>query len=141
MASVGKGARMKGANFEREIAHLLTESTKLPFKRGLGQTRAGASEQADVFTPVFDDIHIECKRQIRCNIKDAIRQGKADIKSSLQERSLIVITKDDREEMLVTMPYRDWIILFNAWLADRLAGENNASIQKQGLSTSSDATE
>jgi hypothetical protein len=137
MASPGKGARLKGHNFEREVAHLLTEDTGIPFKRGLGQTRAGASEYPDVYTPVLKDIHIECKRQIRCNIKEAIRQGKYDIKSSLQDRSLVVISKDDREEMLVTMPYRDWIVLFNAYLSNRLANgegeELDASLQEQSI--------
>jgi hypothetical protein len=120
MASPGKGARLKGHNFEREVANLLTENTNIPFKRGLGQARAGGSENADVYSPLLEDIHIECKRQIRCNIKEAIRQGKHDIKTSLQDRSLVVITKDDREEMLVTMPYRDWIVLFNLYVASRL---------------------
>ena len=144
MSVSGKGARSKGHNFEREVANLLTENTGVLFKRGLGQARAGGSEVADVYAPVLKDIHIECKRQIRCNIKEAIRQGKTDIKNSLQERTLVVITKDDREEMLVTMPYRDWIVLFDLYLATRIVrGEaefTDETLQEQNIPLPGDAS-
>ena len=142
-ASIGKGARKKGHDFEREVAHLLTEETGIPFKRGLGQARAGGSEYPDVHSPLLENVHIECKRQVRCNIKEAIRQGKGDIKSSLKDKSLVVITKDDREEMLVTMPFRDWIILFKDHITRQIITEPqsaNATLQEQNLPLSSSSS-
>lgn len=55
MASRGRGARIKGANFEREIAKLFTERLGRDFQRGLGQTRGGGSEVADVETTDEDN--------------------------------------------------------------------------------------
>jgi predicted AAA+ superfamily ATPase len=111
MASRGKGARAKGASFEREVAKLITEKTGLAAKRGLGQARAGGSEVADV---EVDHIHIEAKRHIKCNIKAAMKQAIAD--SQNKNKPPVVITKDDYEPILVTMLFDDWVQLFNSYL-------------------------
>lgn len=58
MASRGRGARAKGANFERSLAKIITESTSIEARRGLAQTRGGGAEVSDVEMP---KIHIEAK--------------------------------------------------------------------------------
>lgn len=115
MASRGRSARQKGAQFERDIANYFTEHTGIEFKRGLAQTRGGGAEVADVTAtiPLPKPLHFELKRQQRCNIKAAYAQAKKDAPS---EAMCIAITKEDRAETFVTMRLEDWLSFFQAWL-------------------------
>ena len=112
MASRGRGARTKGAAFERELAKYFTENTKLTAKRGIGQTRSGGSEVSDVDMPI---IHVEAKRHKRCNIKAALRQAIDD--ANINGKIPVAITRDDRADILVTMKLDDWIDMFNSFIA------------------------
>lgn len=114
MAKPGRGARLKGANFERHLAKLLTEHTGIKFKRGLGQTRKGGDEIADVYSEDVPGIHIEAKRHIKCNIKGALRQAEGDIGD--KDKFPIIITKDDQKDILVTMKFNDWVEMFDLYL-------------------------
>ena len=114
MAKRGRGARLKGANFERELAKIFNAKFEnLNAQRGLGQTRGGGEEIADV---EMDYIHIEAKRHKRCNIKAAMRQAIEDCKS--KDKLPVVITKDDREPILVTMHLEDWFVIFKSYIKD-----------------------
>lgn len=111
MASRGRGARAKGANFERELAkYFNSHLTDCNAQRGLGQTRGGGEEIADV---EMDHIHVEAKRHKRCNIKAALNQAITDCKS--KDKLPVAITKDDRKPILVTMLLDDWIELFKCY--------------------------
>jgi Holliday junction resolvase len=110
MASRGRGARIKGATFERQLAKYFTEHTDFEAKRGIGQSRSGGSEVSDVDMPI---IHIEAKRHKRCHIKAALKQAIED--ANINGKIPVAITKDDREEILCTMLLDDWIHLFNAY--------------------------
>lgn len=111
MASRGKGARTKGANFERELAKIFRDALDLEAKRGLGQTRGGGEEIADV---EMEFLHIEAKRHKRCNIKSALKQAIEDSKT--KEKLPVAITKDDREPILVTMLLDDWMKLLKYYV-------------------------
>jgi len=114
MASRGRGARLKGANFERELAKIFNAKfTDINAKRGLGQTRGGGEEIADV---EMDHVHIEAKRHKRCNIKAAMRQATEDCKT--KNKLPVAITKDDREPILVTMHLEDWLTIFESYIKD-----------------------
>ena len=113
MASRGRGARAKGANFERWIANYLTEETPLEARRGLAQTRGGGAEVSDV---EIDYIHIEAKRHKRCNIKAALEQAIND--SSANGKIPVAITKDDRKDILCTMLLEDWVKFFKAYIEE-----------------------
>mgnify|MGYP006161612883 CR=1 FL=1 len=113
MASRGAGARRKGAQFERDLANLISDRTGVEAKRGLGQTRAGGEEVSDVDMGI---VHIEAKRHIRCNIKAALRQSISD--ANVNGKMPIAITKDDREPILCTMLFEDWILFLNAYLKE-----------------------
>ena len=114
MAKRGRGARIKGAAFERKIAEELTALTEFSWKRGLGQTRRGGAEVPDVHCDDLKHIHIEVKRQKQCSIKAAMRQAVGDVEES--GKLPIVITKDDRQPIYVTMRFEEWVDLFNAYL-------------------------
>lgn len=111
MASRGRGARAKGANFERELAKKIREQVDIAAERGLAQTRGGGTEVADVH---MDHIHIEAKRHKRCNIKAALRQAISD--SHSKDKLPVAITKDDRQPILVTMLFDDWVEVFKAYV-------------------------
>ena len=111
MASRGKGARAKGANFERWLANYLTETTPLEARRGLAQTRGGGAEVSDV---EVDYIHIEAKRHKRCNIKAALEQAIND--STVNGKIPVAITKNDREPVMCTMLLDDWTKFFIAYI-------------------------
>src|SRR5690606_15391046 len=98
--SVGRRSRNKGATFEREIAHAL--QTLWPgAKRGIGQARLG-SEVADVEgTPFW----AECKHRKRVSISAAYRQAV----EATDGRPVLVVTREDRQPILVTMTLADWL--------------------------------
>lgn len=106
MSSRGAGARQKGANFERWLAKYLSEHTQLTWERGLGQTRGGGQEVADVVSEELPWLHIEAKNQARCNIKAAMKQAVEDCRP---EQCPVVVSKDTRDEVLVTMRLDDWL--------------------------------
>lgn len=111
MASPGRGARNKGAAFERHIAKTLTEATGLLWQRGLSQSRGGGRESSDVGCDMFPGIHIECKNHMVTNIKAAYRQAVEDCEGST--KIPVAITKDTRTDILVTMKLEDWIQFLN----------------------------
>ena len=133
MASRGRGARVKGFQFERDIAKIFTDTTGVEFKRGLGQTRGGGADVPDVVpedNALADRIHIECKRQKVCSIKGAMKQATDDVAKRIEQTPEtnpmpIVITKDDRKDILVTMQLNDFLLLFKEWHA--ATGKNNDS--------------
>ena len=63
---------------------------------------------------MFDDYRFEVKRQIRPNIKAAMAQCIKDIKDAGRsgDQRPIVVTKADREPIMVTMLWEDWLELF-----------------------------
>lgn len=114
MTTRGKGARLKGANFERYLANYIKEHTPLEAARGLAQTRGGGAEVSDVSV---NYIHIEAKRHKRNNIKAAMVQAIND--STANDKMPVVITKDDRKPILCTMLLDDWLKFFNAYIKVR----------------------
>lgn len=112
MTKRGRGARIKGANFEREMAKKLSEALGVEFKRGVGQTRGGGAEISDVVSEDLKWIHFELKNQQRCNIKAALRQAIEDVSKS--EKIPVAITKDDRSDILVTLLLDDFLGILRA---------------------------
>ena len=113
MTSRGRGARIKGASFERSLANLLSKETSYEFKSGLGKTRCGATERPDVYSEELPMLHIEAKRHKKVIIKRALQQAIEDARPGALP---IAITKDDREDTLVTMRFDDWLPFLNAYL-------------------------
>jgi hypothetical protein len=115
MASRGRGARQKGAQFERDMANKLTADTDKKFKRGLGQTRSALEEGGDVQCEEVPEFHFELKRQKRVSIPAAQLQAQEECKTAAP----VTITRSDREPTYVTMIYEDWIKLFRTYLLTR----------------------
>lgn len=114
MASRGRGARAKGANFERALAKQLSEDLGVTAERGLAQTRGGGAEVADV---EMDFFHVEAKRHKQVSIKRALVQAIEDC--AKKNKLPVAITKDDRKPMLVTMEYRHWVKMAKAYIKEQ----------------------
>jgi hypothetical protein len=115
MASRGRGARAKGANFERQLAKIISDATPVEARRGLAQTRGGGAEVSDVEMPL---VHIEAKRHKRCNIKAALEQAINDCEAN--GKIPVAITKDDRKDILVTMRLDDWLPFLKLYIEDNV---------------------
>ncbi len=120
----GAGVRRKGHNFERAIAGILSEALGFQFRRGLHQTRSGGAETSDVISPDIPRLHIECKKGKRTNIKGALAQAHEDIKASKENRIPLIVTQDDRDDVLVTMRLQDWLKLAQKMTAEDWAALN-----------------
>jgi hypothetical protein len=93
--------RQKGANYERELVHILRQVfTGEDVKRGL-QYRSGM-ECPDVECPL---LWVEAKRMARPNIRAAYKQAADACPSG---RIACAITKANREESLVTLSLEDF---------------------------------
>lgn len=102
-------SRAKGAKGERELAGILRNNGFQNARRG--QQYSGANGDADIVG--LPGIHIECKRNERLNVYEAIDQAKRD---ALDPKYPTVMWRKNNHEWLVTMRLSDWITLYREWL-------------------------
>ena len=105
-------SRRKGAEGEREIAHILQEKG---FEARRGQQFCGKNGDADVVG--LDGIHMEIKRVENLNIYNAMAQSKSDARDG---EIPTVIHRRNRDEWKVTMLLDDFIEMYKAWSTTRL---------------------
>ena len=91
----GKAARNKGANAERELANLIKDMWGYPTRRG--KVFNGESDVVGL-----DGIHIECKRQERLNIWDAMKQAQEEAKKRQDGLPAVFHRKDGTGSMTHT---------------------------------------
>ena len=97
-------SRNKGATGERELAKKLRE---YGYDTRRGQQYCGSNGDADVVG--LPGVHIECKRNERLNVYDAMSQAIGDAKGG--EAPTVMWRKNNRE-WLVTMRLSDWIEMY-----------------------------
>ena len=100
-------SRDKGKRGELEVAHLLKE---YGYDARRGQQFSGANGDADVVG--LPGIHIEVKRVEKLNIENAVEQSIRDAK---ENEKPIVLHRKNKRKWLVTMPFDEWIELYEAW--------------------------
>jgi hypothetical protein len=115
----GRSCRRKGHAFERAVAARLAEVFGEDVVRRGIQYRAG-EDAPDVVCPAF---WIECKRGQATNPRAALRQARADAKGS--DRWPVAVTKNDREDIHVTMMFDDFVALVTEWHTRGQAGRNS----------------
>ena len=98
-------SRAKGADFERQIAKLLTSRG---FKARRGNQFNGMWD-ADVETEYFP-YHIECKKVQSLNIFKAYEQSDRDSKNT-SKKTPIVIHAKNRTKIMATMELHDFLNL------------------------------
>lgn len=97
-------SREKGKRGERELAKKLRE---YGYDCRRGQQFCGANGDADVVG--LPGIHIECKRNEKLNVYDAIFQAVRDCVTGLLPA---VFWRKNNSEWLVTMTLEDWMELY-----------------------------
>jgi len=106
---MGASQRLKGHNWEREVARRLRKVMPgCGAKRGL-QTRFGSSEEADVEIPCF---HVECKVGKKTRIMAALNQA---VEAEKKGRWPIAVCKDDRKPPVVLMRLDDFEEILGQW--------------------------
>ena len=103
-------SRTKGKRGELEAAHLLQ---KHGYDARRGQQFSGANGDADVVG--LPGIHIEVKRVEKLNIENAVEQA---IRDARDGEKPAVLHRKNRRKWLVTMPFDEWIELYEAWEKD-----------------------
>ena len=105
---MGKMSRNKGARFEREIAHLLTDNG-WPATRGCQYS--GGADSPDVKATTFP-FHLECKRVERLELYSAMTQAIGDAQG---QKMPAVVSKRNHADILFTCKFKDLL----AWLAEQ----------------------
>lgn len=100
-------SRSKGKRGELEAAHLLQE---YGYDARRSQQFAGMNGDADVVG--LPGMHIEVKRVEKLNLENAMEQSARDAR---ENEIPIVLHRKNRSEWLVTMPFTDWMELYQAW--------------------------
>ena len=116
----GRTNRRKGKDFECKIARILTQATGAHWKRGI-QSRFGGVERPDVYANGLP-YHIECKVGIRINVMSAMEQASRDAPDGFTP---VVVTKRNRDSVLVTMHMEDWLEMFANYLG--VSGQGGAA--------------
>ena len=98
----GARSHRKGATFERLVDKLLAPVFPGAL-RGVGQARY-SNEDADVTNTPF---WVEAKHQKRVSIQAAVKQARKETDG----RPILVVTRRDREPILVTMELTVWLSL------------------------------
>lgn len=98
--------RQKGASFERQMANYFREKG-YDTHRGI-QYRSG-QEEADVVG--LRGVHLELKRVENLNLQKAMEQSIRDAKDGEKP---VVISKKNRQPILVTMLLDDWMEFYES---------------------------
>lgn len=107
-------SREKGKRGERELSSILS-SYGYPCRRG--QQFCGANGDADVVG--LPGVHIECKRNERLNIYDAVGQAKQDAPCDTLPA---VMHRKNNCEWLVTMTLDAWMQIYTEYEAGETFG-------------------
>jgi hypothetical protein len=116
MASRGKGARAKGASYERKIAKILEERTgveleRTPLSGGFAKANSSTALKGDINTidPLIDlHLHIECKNQKKWALKKWYEQARSDCPKG---KKPIVVFHEDRGKDYVMIELWDFLQL------------------------------
>lgn len=100
-------SRSKGKRGELEAAHLLQE---YGYDARRSQQFAGINGDADVVG--LPGMHIEVKRVEKLNLENAMEQSARDAR---ENEIPIVLHRKNRCDWLVSMPFSDWMKLYQAW--------------------------
>lgn len=107
-------SREKGKRGERELANVLGS---YGYHCRRGQQFCGANGDADVVG--LPGIHIECKRNERLNLYDAVDQSKRDAQFDIVPA---VMHRKNNCEWLVTMTLDNWMKLYREYEAGEAIG-------------------
>lgn len=100
-------SKRKGSAGEREAANILK---RYGYDTRRGVQYSGINGDADVVG--LPGIHLEIKRVEKLNLDNAMAQS---IRDSREGEIPIVMHRKNRAPWLVTMPFVEWMKLYQAW--------------------------
>ena len=100
-------SRVKGKNGELECMHLLRDFYGYDVRRGYA-----SCGEPDLIG--LKGIHIECKRNERLNIYEAIEQSRRD-SEKMKDGAPVVIHRKSRKPWLVTMDLELFMDMYGTW--------------------------
>lgn len=109
---MGKMSRTKGAGFERTVAKLFSQYGYKEASRS-AQHCGKTGQAADVKN--VPGIHIEAKAQEKMHLYEWMQQAIRDSEASDDHQLPVVIHKQNYKDVLVSMRFSDWILLYQAW--------------------------
>lgn len=104
----GKQSQSKGKRGEVELVELLRREG-FPVVRGASQSYGHEPDLSGL-----PGVHVECKRNERLNIWEAMEQSERDA-DRFQDGFPSVFFRRNRSHWLVTMRLTDWLHLYRAW--------------------------
>lgn len=104
----GKSSRNKGSRAELELAKVLRE------RYGCSEVRRGYVFHHESDLVGLYGIHVECKRQDRLNIHQAMEQA-IEESEKRKDGMPAVFFRRDKGEWMVTQRLSDWIDLYKEW--------------------------
>jgi ribosomal protein S5 len=111
LSKMKKGARRKGADFERELVVRFNEDLKdFHAVRNL-QTKGGRGKADVRLTGSIHEFHVEAKRGKRTDMPGAIRQAVSEAKFGTIP---VAITKEDQKSAYAIMELDDFIAILQA---------------------------
>lgn len=105
---MGKMQRDKGANYEREVAKIISARLGRPTKRMLGQARDGGHDLEQIGPFLF-----ECKRRAKIAVYEWMRQIVA---ACTNGQMPVVIARADNERSIVILDFEDFMTLAKCYL-------------------------
>lgn len=117
----GKTSRRKGHNFEREVAIMLrpyfpNAKRQLEYQEGLGYDIQGV-----------DDLSIQCKKGSSFKIEKALEQA------IVKDKIPMAITRRDREDIVVSMYWKDFEYFLISYLRDKKNETKTNSKSKRSI--------
>lgn len=105
-----KRERDKGARGERELKVILKDNGLL--------VNRGFAQFGEPDLKGLEGIHIECKRQERLNLHEAMKQAQRDAEK-MQDGEPMVFHRRNHEGWFVTQSLESWIEMYKAWRKEK----------------------
>lgn len=102
---MGKSSQRKGRGGERELRDILREYG-YPVECGAPQSFGEVPDLVGL-----PNVHIECKRQEKLNIAEAVAQAVRD-SERFKDGAPVVFHRRNRQPWLVTMLLSDWVQMY-----------------------------
>jgi len=124
MALTPRGAKQKGANYERELARFF--NTEMAEEFGVEAQRAllsgGGRSIGGTDVDGVPELHVEAKRVEALSFREAIRQAETAVSKKRVKDVPVVITRKNHEEThdsIVMIRLREFMPMYRAWLRGR----------------------
>lgn len=124
MALTPRGAKQKGANYERELAGYFNTEMREEFDIEAQRALLSGGGRSIGGTDVdgVPELHVEAKRVESLSFREAIRQAEKAVSQKRVKDMPVVITRKNHEateDSIVMLRLRDFMPLYKAWLRKR----------------------